>query len=76
MEIAFYILRYKKGKERYSRESYPSFLPLYRQISTALIELSTGRKGELRVLEREEQDRVSIVLEDIEKPDDFEERVD
>ncbi len=28
------------------------------------------------ILEREDQDRVSIVLEDIEKPDDFEERVD
>jgi hypothetical protein len=50
-------LRKKKGIEGRLKDSYPSFLPLQGEISTALIELSTGRKGEIMVLEREEQDR-------------------
>jgi len=49
----------KRGKEGRVCDSYPSFLPLQGQISTALIELSTGGKGEIMVLEREEQDRGS-----------------
>ena len=48
---------HKEGKLDFSGDSYPSFLPLYGQISTALIELSTGRKGEIMVQESEEQDR-------------------
>jgi len=47
----------KRGKEGRVCDSYPSFLPLQEQISTALMELSTGRKGEIMVLEREEQER-------------------
>ena len=50
-------LCYKMGTEGDSRQSYPSILPLYGQISTALIELSTDGKGEIMVLEREEQAR-------------------
>jgi len=57
IEMKRYLLSKKKGKEGRLKDSYPSFLPLQGQISTALIELSTGRKGEIMVMEREEQDR-------------------
>jgi hypothetical protein len=50
-------LRKTRGKEGGGNDSYPRFLPLQGQISTALIELSTGRKSEIMVLEREKQDR-------------------